>query len=865
MITNPTDFSETGFRPTEEQQKVLDLKTGLNLVLAPPGSGKTELLAQRVYDAKNNGYEDSDIICLTFTNRAAKGMKERIDRKYPDNRITIGNFHRYAVNFLKANRFIPLNANILDEEDQNQIIEEIKEELKYGYDAFGKKISNYVYNPELIKLAVYLKQKELGFPEDLFNKPRRSDIPDVWKAKEVGEAYNKEKQESNYFDFDDLLTMTYYHLSRSDRSKLLLGQFRWIQVDEVQDLNPLQWAILHRITAPDALEVYFGDYEQAIFSFMGAKLESFHNIEQQINADKQKNSILNLCKNFRSPSYLMDIYVRYAETHWRPSWKQRPFAHKQQEAPAGALRIFRINGTNSAEAEYIAANILPPMLVNGERTAIIVKENRPADIISDALKRKNLPHFKISGFDLFHRKPIKGLMAFMSVLHNEFDRLSWARIFHEFASLSLKESRVLVNDIFRKGLTPVDILIGASSAFTARTGQFFDIFSNQTMVVFDTETTGLDTATDDIIQIAAVKIKNGRTESVFEVYIKTDKDISLSEAVHNISKEYLNKNGLSAREGLEQFMTFCGENCVLVAHNIRYDYNILNSNLSRYCNRQLTDWCSRSFDSILITKLLYPDFTSYKLKNLIERLNIKGVNSHNALDDVKATVALIDKLNSDYRRNFQTAQSRILNDAENIKIFRRLIHNFNPLFVEIQETINTCGQLKKLIERYFEYAKITNEELHELEKLTKHLDHYTNLDSQLTLREKIDRYLPEYILYKESDLYLGHEQIVVSTVYKAKGLEFDNVVIADATDEMYPRLWALKKDLQNAETQEKRKNIQTQITKKTLEDARAFYVAMTRSKKKLYITIPTNNSFGYRQAPSGFINCIQGYFEQINT
>jgi hypothetical protein len=103
-----------GWEATEEQQKVLDLKDGLHLVLAPPGSGKTEILAQRVFDAKNNdGYEDSDMICLTFTNRAAKGMKERVEKKYERNQIIIGNIHNYCIKFLFRNKLIPLNNSIL--------------------------------------------------------------------------------------------------------------------------------------------------------------------------------------------------------------------------------------------------------------------------------------------------------------------------------------------------------------------------------------------------------------------------------------------------------------------------------------------------------------------------------------------------------------------------------------------------------------------------------------------------------------------------------------------------------------------------------------------------------------------------------
>ncbi|MCL1938579.1 MAG: UvrD-helicase domain-containing protein [Candidatus Azobacteroides sp.] len=838
------------FTPIEEQQKVLDLKEGIHLALAPPGSGKTELLAQRVFDAKNSGLPENNIICLTFTNRAAKGMKERIEDKYPNSDIIIGNVHRFCSLFLFQNNLIPLNTSILDEEDTNQMFEELKRELNYPS----------VYNPDLLKLATYLKQKELGFSEDLFLKPKGSDIPDLWTAKALCEAYNKGKQKNNYLDFDDLLTLTYYHLTHTDKKQLLLSQFTWLQVDEVQDLNPLQWAIIHEITAPNALVVYFGDYEQAIFSFMGAKLDSLHHIEK-ICKSNPKNSVLNLCKNFRSPSYLLDIYIKYAETHWTPTWKQRPFSHATEQPPEKALCLFEIKGTIMNEANYISKNILPPLLFNEDKTAIIVRFNKSADSVSDSLKRQGIPHFKISGFDLFRRKSVKGLMALFSIFQNEYDRLSWARIFYEFDIIkTLKECRAFINNLNNKGMTPIDILKYHETS--SRLNEFFTIFSNKEMIVFDTETTGLNTENDDIIQIAAVKIANGQIKDTFEVYINTEKDVTESEKIHHISQAYLNSYAVSHEKGLLEFMQFMGENAVLVAHNIGYDYSILEHNLQRYCKKSLSDYCEHQFDSINITKLIYPNLASYKLSNLLDFLNVEGVNSHNALDDVKATVALIEKLNLDFYNGLKQSQNNYLSDLQNKLIFNKFIVKFKPLFSLIQQELNSCEQLSKIICQYFDYNPYSDDEMKEIDKLLKHIDFYTDKGAKLNLRQKIDKYLPEYRMFKESDLYLGTEKVVVSTVYKAKGLEFDNVIVAEATNDIYPYVWMLEKNYRNARSEEEKMKILKQIQERTLEDARAFYVAMTRSKKKLYITLHTQSPWGHAKSQTNFIDCIANFFER---
>lgn len=863
------------FQPTDEQQKILDIRRGTHLVLAPPGSGKTELLAHRVFNAKNDGYSDSEIICLTFTNRAAKGMNDRIAEKYPNNKIIIGNIHHFCSKFLFQNKLVSLNTSILDEEEADQLIEELKTEFQYDVK---------VYNPELIKLATYLKQKEFGFSEELFIKPSEADIPYVWSAKELCEAYNKEKQENNYLDFDDLLTLTYYHLTHNEGREFLLDKFKWLQVDEVQDLNPLQWAIINEITATkDALVVYFGDYEQAIFSFMGAKLDSLHKLEKTIKSNHQ-NGIHNLLKNFRSPSYLLEIYIKYAETHLTPSWKKPPYSNIKMDAPKNALNIFKVVGDIYQEAYCISKEILPPLLNGEDKTAIIVRFNKSADVISQSLNKNNIPHFKISGFDIFRRKTVKGLMAFFSIIQNEYDRLSWGRLFFEFNIFTtLKQSRAFINDLNLKGLTPIDIL--KYDANSSRLVEFFDIFENKEMVVFDTETTGLDTQKDDIIQIAAIKISNGEVKEIFEVYINTTKDITESEKIHHISKEKLDKDGTSHSKGLMDFLNFCGRDAVLVAHNIAYDYDILFHNVDKYCKESLKDYCSEKFDTITIARLLYPSLSSYKLKDLIHFLKVEGENSHNALDDVKATVSLIKRLNDKFSYTTRSEQKDFLSDVKNALILQKFIERFNTPYSFIQAQLSSNFTLRQVAEYYFDYHKEVfspknneeelknwleewNDEMREVDKLLKHFSFYTENNHSEILSKKIDRYIPEYKMFKESDLYLGTEKVVVSTVYKAKGLEFDNVIVAETTDETYPYLYPIKKQIADRQRckvyQINWRDITLEekslLNKQNVEDARAFYVAMTRSKKRLIITYHKRNKLGHSIYSSLFLECIKAYF-----
>lgn len=825
---------------TEEQQKIINLKEGIHLVLAPPGSGKTELLATRVEKAIQEGYQEDEIICLTFTNRAAKGMKNRIETKYPNNEIIIGNIHNYGTKFLIKNKLIPASTSILDEEEVDNIINEIKEEIEYD---------EKVYNPNILKYNTYLKQKKYKFNETVLLEPNYDDLPLIDQIDIICNKYEEIKSKFNFIDFNDILTLTYNFLSKKEEN-FKYANFKWIQIDEVQDLNPIQWGITELISSKDALKVLFGDYEQAIFSFMGAKLKSLHEFEN-ICKQSEKNGIHNLLKNFRSPSYLLNIYIDYAKKLLSPNWKKDPIPNKLIPAKQGDLQICRVNGSVNKEAEVIVKNLLPELTDNNnDSVAIIVRYNGTADIIASYLQNTNLSYFKVSGFDLFRRKSIKGLLSFLSIFNNEFDKISWIRLFYEFnITKTLKESRNIIDYIFKHSITPIDFIKyqGKSSELI----EFEEAVNNSRVIVFDTETTGLDTNEDDIIQIAAIELINGKVTNEFEVYIQTDKDISISEKVHHISKEHLNEHGVNHKVGLNKFIEFINkDNTTLVAHNLTYDYEILKSNLSKYLEYDINLIDVKYFDTLKIAKLLYSDFSSYKLEDLLIQLNVEGVNSHNALDDVKATSNLILKMQHVISEKVP-AIKELLTNNDLLKLINKFTERVNPLYKSIHLKLNKNLTIQKIINEYFNYIvkmnlikeeHFRNKESKEIQKLIKHLDFYTKNDNLHTLKDRFLKYLPDYMTFKESDLYFGDEQIVLSTVYKAKGLEFDNVIITETTDSTYPS-WASK-------TKE-------EIT----EDARALYVALTRAKKRIYITNHSINNYGYRQVQSRFLSSIDEYFE----
>ena len=179
---------------------------------------------------------------------------------------------------------------------------------------------------------------------------------------------------------------------------------------------------------------------------------------------------------------------------------------------------------------------------------------------------------------------------------------------------------------------------------------FYQIISNERIVVFDTETTGLDTSNDDIIQIAAIEIVSGVIGESIEYYFATNKELSPTQKIHNISNEALDEKSIDKSKGLKSFIQFLS-NDSLLAHNIKFDYAILNSNLLRegMCSVNMKN--NNLFCTLNLSRQLYR-LPSYKLGDILKSLNIRGVNSHDALDDTKATVNLAIKLSESIQNQF---------------------------------------------------------------------------------------------------------------------------------------------------------------------------------------------------------------------
>ncbi len=818
---------------TDEQQAIIDLNFSQHFVMAPPGTGKTQVLTERIVNILNTEIDPDKIITLTFTNRAAKNMQERVSAQGIDSsKVFIGNIHNFCNSFLRKNNVISYQTSLIDEEDQENILSEIKENIQIK-----------TRNADIIKFNACKKQKSFRFNSELLEIYYLHKDDNESEINLISEEYEKIKSESQFIDFDDLLSLTLNHLNNNE-----IDIYEWLQVDEVQDLNLIQWEIINKISSKEkSHRVFFGDNEQSIFSFMGSKIEHTKKIANE--------SILHsLSKNFRSPKVLLDFFNQYAKNELAPEWKNDPVSMRTDLI--GSIQYKEVSGNENNEAQYIADNFITN---NPGTKAILVKTNKIADLFADKLNQKGLNAFKISGFDLFRKKLVKDLLAFLNSSINPENKNSWIRNLHLFSRIpTLKKSRNFINKCFYLGVNPLDFLrtsIDKNDSFLESffekekdddffkesfLDDFYTDFTSKRFVVFDTETTGLDTKNDDVIQIAAIEVINGKIGKTFEVYIDTEKDLSESEKIHKISKEYLLEHSIEKNEAFISFFDFVGDS-VLLAHNLKYDIDVLNENLKKLGENNISDKIEK-YDSLEISKRLFSDFPSHKLEYLLEKLNVEGENSHNALDDVKATANVLQAF---LPKILEKKSERLEFLKESKTIIKNLQNRFNPVYKAISGKFSDEMGLSEIVDMTISYFgdhlkyEIFEDDFSALEKIKIHMSfEYT----KGSIFNKLNESIPEYLKYKESDLVLGTEPIVIATIHKAKGLEFDTVIIPGCTDNNFPSYF------------DKRDGNE-------IESARLLYVGMTRAKRSIIFTNFTEQQNQYGQ---NFPQRISRFLKKFN-
>lgn len=848
---------------TAEQQAVVDIDSGRHLVLAPPGTGKTQMLTERVKRALANGVAAEEMLCGTFTIRAAAEMEARIraetgldDKALP----LVGNLHHICHRFLFGNHLVPQSRQVVDGNFRDETLQGLKQRhpapeffllrhyLKQAWG--GEEIDYYRYNADFSKaidIALALKN---GTPTEFLDIRPNPCIGTVF-VEEVCCEYMELKENLFVLDFDDLLSETYRVLS-SGNLPAGFKKYKWLQIDEVQDLNPLQWAIVDALAAPDAVFVFFGDYEQSIYSFMGAS--------SKLLDQKAEPCELHFFEtNFRATSYLLDLLSRYSFRILGSSFPFLPFPTRY-ESGEGHMRIM----TNSGMPEVVAE--AARMLDDGrtDNAAILVQTNQQADEAEQCARQRGVSYVKVSGFEFNSRKIYRDLAALMDVVGNPLARVAWSRIIRHFARRIVRtqsDAQAMVSEMFRLCIDPRDLIDDELVQMRALTFERYgERARNGRVVVFDTETTGLKPQTDHIVQLTGVEYVKGVPGRRLNLFLKSPIPMPPEvEAIHHISDAKLAAEGMEPAEGIRLFLEFLGQD-LLIAHNLRFDKRMLVNACRRYdipFNPDAIPMC----DTLTLCRQLHPELTVYKLGVLLEEFGLEGNNSHDALDDVLAAGNLFFKLVEDGLEKVEGQRRWFADHEEFVSLFaKNAVEYFAGqktrmegafdlkrealAFVEysMENKLYTQSDCKKMIKELrvgeADEESPANELLEgeqfsaaallaPLDKLFDYLDSRYSGDSR-SFRQVIYEDWDEISKLKEADLIPDDANLVISTMHKAKGRQFDTVFIPYCQDSYSDRM-----------TGKKVNGFPSFQVKffggDRAENARLLYVGMSRAKRNLVL------------------------------
>ena len=399
------------------QQKEAILTTeGPLLVMAGAGSGKTRVLTHRIaYLMSEKQVLPYNILAITFTNKAAREMKERVEKLIGERGkdVWISTFHSMCVRILRRDIDLigyDLNFGILDDADQLSVIKTVMEDLN---------LDPKRQSPKYFLSQISNAKNELKTPSDLNKEFENEDVIRVY------EKYQQTLFKNNRVDFDDLLMLT-VHLFEKHPEVLSFYQnkFQYIHIDEYQDTNHAQYKIVTLLAEKFRNICVVGDSDQSIYSWRGANIENILSFE----SDYPDASVVLLEQNYRSKQMILnaanDVIKNNSGRRDKQLWSDR--------GEGEAIEYHRASD-GDVEANYIADKIayMRRDAYDYHDFAVLYRTNSQSRAIEQALLRQNIPYRLVGGQSYFKRKEIKDLMAYLRLICNPDDDLSFVRVVNE--------------------------------------------------------------------------------------------------------------------------------------------------------------------------------------------------------------------------------------------------------------------------------------------------------------------------------------------------------------------------------------------------------------------------------------------------
>ena len=414
-------MSEILDKLNDKQREAASYTDGPLLILAGAGSGKTRVLTYKIaYLLEQNIVKPWEILAITFTNKAAREMKERVLSLVEENAndIWLGTFHSICVRILKREIHAlgyTRDFNIFDELDKTKLIKDILKRMN---------LDEKQYAPSFIGYEISRAKDEMKGPDkylmEVTGDYRREKVAEIYKV------YQNDLKKNNAIDFDDIIMLTVQiFLNDSETLKYYQNKFKYILVDEYQDTNKTQFLLISLLSASHGNICVVGDESQSIYGFRGADISNILNFEKEFPNAK----IVKLEENYRSTKVILDAANNVIKNN-----KSKIEKNLWTENEDGKKITYKTLQNEYEVVEYITENI-DDICRKEKKTysdfAILFRTNAQSRVLEEVFLRSGIPYRLIGGLKFYSRKEIKDLSSYLKLVHNPNDNIALKRIINE--------------------------------------------------------------------------------------------------------------------------------------------------------------------------------------------------------------------------------------------------------------------------------------------------------------------------------------------------------------------------------------------------------------------------------------------------
>lgn len=860
----------------KKQQQVINELNQNILLSAGAGTGKTNVLSYRAANILNKNRANADeILCLTFTNKACRELKNRITSQLDfetANKITIRTIHGFAYQVItttaKKAQTIFKEFVIFDDEDQKTLIRQTIAnfpkaralDIQYIVNCIEQlkqeRALKHIYTEDIEADYTTIYHQHLKFNKT-FNQQQSDNLTKFFQFDGLNIIINYELalQQMHGLDYKDLIANAYRLFQDENICSSWRKRYKYIMIDEMQDTSSFEYTMLEKLFPANNI-MLCGDEFQTIYEWRGS------NPQKILTAFTEKYNplIINFNENYRSTKLLLEMAYNTLINLFCKETILHSYAKNLLSKSSELGHKIELKQANSLanEAQWIFQNIvnLLPLVKTPTQIAILVRQNNylqnltlHLNYLANIYNQKNQEapiHFiQIDNIRFFKRQEIKDVLSIMKYLINPNDYLSLQRILiNLIPNIGIRTiKQISSTEYLQNGLRLSDFI--NANFQNPNYEPFSDLISaylSKDIIVFDIEGTGTDIFADNIIQLSAIKIRKGKKIAEFNRYLKSDKPVGDSEKVHHISDEYLQTHGENPKLVLQEFCQFI-QDAIITGHNIRgYDMDILNQNLLKH-NLKPVDFSNINFDTLDLVRRFYPNLPNHKLEFLSNHFQFETKSNHNSLDDVFATWELLHKLLEDKIIPTAKKRSELINKQKN-----KFIH-VTQIFQKLHNILNDNLLLENLIAQIVEEFNLVNiYKANATQDGAVRLENIRNLfrlaKAELNSHRGTNgiKELLQYASLSNTDLDAltsSHSKIPIITIHQAKGLEFDYEFLAGMNDDIFPSYFS------------------TRNGSITEEEKRLFYVAITRAKKALFLSSSGRPSRLLNYIPEQFITKIK--------